>query len=163
MRAIFDLDGWFLLLGVPYQNSPRVISWSKKSGHTGARARWRDSSAGRTAASSLCAARRGDPTSTSPACPERSYDFNRLGEGLEQRGLVRRGAVGNAIARLFRARDLERTAREMFAANPELFFIVDGQVTPLQYGTTWPIPEGRNAGAELCVVDPAGVHQPPDR
>ena len=74
--------------------------------------------------------------------PERSYDFNRLGEGLEQRGLVRRGAVGNAIARLFRARDLERTAREMFAANPELFFIVDGQVTPLQYGTTWPIPEG---------------------
>ena len=55
--------------------------------------------------------------------PERSYDFNRLGEGLEQRGLVQRGAVGNAVARLFRAQDLERTARAMFSADPELFFI----------------------------------------
>ena len=47
----------------------------------------------------------------------------------------------------------------MFSADPELFFNVDGRVTPLRYGVTWPIPKGRNAGAELCVVDPAEVHQ----
>lgn len=162
MRAIFDLDGWFLLLGVPYQ--------SLTAGHfleqeIGTHRRPRAVEGLQRLSDGRVVPLRSEawgPDPSFPGMPERSYDFNRLGEGLEQRGLVRRGAVGNAVARLFRARDLERTAREMYAADPELFFIVDGQVTPLHYGVTWPIPEGRNAGAELCVVDPAGVYQPSD-
>ena len=159
MRAIFDLDGWFLLLGVPYQNLTAGHFMEQEIGsHRGPRVaeglqRLPD---GRVVP---LRSETWGPDPSFPGMPERSYDFNRLGEGLEGRGLVRRGAVGNAIARLFRARDLERTVREMFAADPELFFIVDGQVTPLQYGVTWPIPDGRNAGAELCVVDPAGVYR----
>ena len=159
MRAIFNLDGWFLLLGVPYQNLTAGHFMEQEIGsHRGPRVAERLQRLPDGRVVSLRSETWG-PDPSFPGMPERSYDFNRLGEGLEQRGLVRRGAVGNAVARLFRARDLERTAREMFAADPELFFIVDGQVTPLQYGVTWPIPEGRNAGAELCVVNPAGVYQ----
>ena len=159
MRAIFDLDGWFLLLGVPYQNLTAGHFMEQEIGsHRSPRAveGLQRTSDGRVVP---LRSETWGPDPNFPGMPERSYDFNRLGEGLEQRGLVKRGAVGNAIARLFRARDLERTAREMFAADPELFFIVDGQVTPLQYGVTWAIPEGRHAGAQLCVVDPEGVYR----
>ncbi|MCY3783456.1 MAG: AAC(3) family N-acetyltransferase [Chloroflexi bacterium] len=160
MRAIFDLDGWFLLLGVPYQNLTAGHFMEQEIGsHRRPRAveGLQRLSDGRVVPLHSEA---WGPDPSFPGMPERSYDFNRLGEGLEQRGLVKRGAVGNAIARLFRARDLERTAREMFAADPELFFIADGRLTPLQYGVTWTIPEGRHTGAQLCVVDPAGVYQP---
>ena len=159
MRAVFDLDGWFLLLGVPYQNLTAGHFMEQEIG-THRRPRVTEGLQ-RTPDGRVVPLRSETwgPDPNFPGMPERSYDFNRLGEGLEQRGLVRRGAVGNAVARLFRAQDLERTARAMIAADPELFFIVDGRVTPLRYGVTWPIPKGRNAGAELCVVDPAGVHQ----
>ena len=159
MRAIFDLDGWFLLLGVPYQN---LTAGHFMEQEIGSHRRPRAVEGLQRLPDGRVIPLRSEtwgPDPSFPGMPERSYDFNRLGEGLEQRGLVKRGAVGNAIARLFRARDLERTAREMFAANPELFFIADGQVTPLRYGVTWAIPEGRHAGAELCVVDPTGVYQ----
>ena len=162
MRAVFDLDGWFLLLGVPYQNLTAGHFMEQEIG-THRRPRVTEGLQRRPDGRVVpLRSETWGPDPNFPGMPERSYDFNRLGEGLEQRGLVRRGAVGNAVARLFRARDLERTARTIFAADPELFFIVDGRVTPLRYGVTWPIPKGRNAGAELCVVDPAGVHQPND-
>ena len=159
MRAIFDLDGWFLLLGVPYQNLTAGHFMEQEIGsHRRPRAveGLQRLSDGRVVPLHSEA---WGPDPSFPGMPERSYDFNRLGEGLEHRGLVKRGEVGNAVARLFRARDLERTSREMFAVNPELFFIADGQVTPLRYGVTWTIPKGRHAGAELCVVDPAGVYR----
>ena len=163
MRAVFDLDGWFLLLGVPYQN---LTAGHFMEQEIGTHRRPRVTEGLQRTPDGCVVPLRSEtwgPDPNFPGMPERSYDFNRLGEGLEQRGLVRRGAVGNAVARLFRAQDLERTARAMFAADPELFFIVDGRVTPLQYGITWAIPKGRNAGAELCIVDPAGVYQPTER
>ena len=157
MRTIFDLDGWFLLLGVPYQNLTAGHFMEQEIGtHRSPRVAEGLQRLGPTAAWSRSAARPGDPIPASPACRSAATTSTGWARAWSSRGLVKRGAVGNAIARLFRARDVERTAREMFAADPELFFIADGQVTPLQYGTTWLIPDGRHAGAQLCVVDPAG-------
>ena len=163
MKAIFDLDGWFLLLGVPYQNLTaghfleQELGTHRRPRSIEGRMRRADGAVVRIRSKVF------GPDPNFPGMPERSYDFNRLGEGLESSDLVHRGPVGYAVARLFRARDLEQVARSMFAADPELFFKVDGGVTALSYGNTWAIPEGRNAGAELCVVEPAEVHQAPDR
>ena len=48
-------------------------------------------------------------------------DFNKLGARLEARGLVSVGAVGNAMARLFRARDAFDFGLIEFRADPLLF------------------------------------------
>ena len=48
-------------------------------------------------------------------------DFNKLGAELEKRGLVKVGAVGNAAARLFGARDAVLTAVELYRDDTELF------------------------------------------
>ncbi len=161
MKTIFDLDGWFLLLGVPYQNLT-AGHFMEQELSTHRRARALEGHMRRPDGSVVpIRSKVFGPDPNFPGMPERSYDFNRLGEALEAQDLVRRGPVGNAITRLFRARDLEQVARSIFAADPELFFKVDGHVTTLSYGHTWSIPEGRNAGAEICVVDPNGVHQPP--
>lgn len=162
MKAMFDLDGWFMLLGVPYQNlTAGHFMEQELSTHRRARA-LEGCMRGPNGSVVPIRSKVFGPDPDFPGMPERSYDFNRLGEGLEAQNLVRRGPVGNAITRLFRARDLEMVARSMFAGDPELFFKVDGHVTALNYGNTWSIPDGRNAAAELCVVDPSAVHQPPD-
>ena len=160
MRALFDLDGWFLLLGVPYQNlTAGHFLEQELSTHRRARAL---SGLMRQPDGTVVPLRSKvfGPDPNFPGMPERSYDFNRLGQGLEARGLVNRGPVGNAVARLFRAQDLATTAQDMFRADKDLFFKAGGQVTSLSYGHTWEIPSGRNSGAELCVIDPAGVYMP---
>ena len=56
--------------------------------------------------------------------PEEGFggnDFNKLGAEMEKRGLVKVGAVGNAVARLFGARDAVLTAVELYRDDTELF------------------------------------------
>ena len=83
MRAIFDLDGWFLLLGVPYQNltaghfMEQEIGTHRRPRVTEGRQRTPD---GRVVP---LRSETWGPDPNFPGMPERSYDFNRLGEGLE--------------------------------------------------------------------------------
>ena len=56
--------------------------------------------------------------------PEEGFggnDFNKLGAEMEARGLVKVGAIGNAVARLFGARDAVLTAVELYRDDTELF------------------------------------------
>ncbi len=76
-------------------------------------------------------------------------DFNKLGAELERSGLVRVGAIGNAVARLFRARDAVLTAVELYRDDVDLFVREGGGITPLSDGVM--IGELNN---EKSVVDP---------
>ena len=160
MHSIWNLDGSYLLLGVPYQNLTAGHSFEFKFGKhrkpriISGRVRRADGSI------QPITSRGHGPDPDFPGMPERSYDFNRLGQALEDRGGVARGAVGNAIARLFSARAIHDLAAELYAADPELFFKVDDQVTPLTYGVTWRLPSGPKAGEMICVVDPRRVYSP---
>lgn len=75
-------------------------------------------------------------------------DFNRLGEQMEDQGLVRVGHVGNAVVRMFTARDAHKMARTMYGNDPKSF-LKQGALTPLSYGHTI-----QNVRGTQCVVDP---------
>lgn len=57
----------------------------------------------------------------SPRQPFVGNDFNKFGRMLEERGLARVGAVGNAVARLFRARDIIDVGVAEYRRDPGLF------------------------------------------
>ena len=61
-------------------------------------------------------------------------DFNKFGAEMERRGLVRVGAVGNAIARLFGARDAVLTAVELYRDDTDLFVQTTEELTRLEDG-----------------------------
>lgn len=63
-------------------------------------------------------------------------DFNRLGQGLEDRGLVSIGQVGNAITRLLRAKDVLEIGREMYQDDPKVFMQQDNEYFELAFGNT---------------------------
>ena len=75
-------------------------------------------------------------------------DFNRLGEQMEDQDLVRVGHVGNAVVRMFTARDAHKMARTMYRNDPKSF-LKQGTLTPLSYGHTI-----QNMKGTQCVVDP---------
>ena len=80
-------------------------------------------------------------------------DFNRLGQRMEDAGLVRVGEVGNAVARLFGGHDLRRMARELYEQDGLAFLRQGGVVTPLAYGHTIESDRG-----EHCVADPGRMY-----
>ena len=155
MRAIFDLDGWFLLLGVPYQNLTAGHFMEQEIGYTPAppRGGGTPAQAGRPRRPSAQRVR-GDPTSASPACPSAATTSTGWARAWSSADWC--GAAPSATPSPDSSAPETWSAPhgEIFAANPELFFIVDGQVTTLQYGTTWPIPEGtqRRRGALHCWI-----------
>ena len=75
-------------------------------------------------------------------------DFNRLGEQMEDQGRVTVGHVGNAVVRMFTARDAHKMARTMYRYDPKSF-LKQGTLTPLSYGYTI-----QNMKGTQCVVDP---------
>jgi aminoglycoside 3-N-acetyltransferase len=146
MRQIRDRDGQYLLLGVPYQNLTAVHVCEielqvryRKPVRVEAKMRRADGSLA-SLVSSGCPPRPGHPGS----------DFNRLGQRMEDAGLVRIGEVGNAIARLFGGHDLTREARKLYEQDPNGFLRQGGEVTPLAYGHTIETDRG-----EHCVADPS--------
>ena len=63
-------------------------------------------------------------------------DFNKLGALLEERGLVQVGTVGNAVARVFRARDALEVGLAQYRKDPLLFVMTTDRCTPLRDGCT---------------------------
>ncbi len=152
MRRVLDGEGVFLLLGVPYQNLTAVhlceVEFDvpyRNSRVVTAKMRRADGSIV-PLVSAGHARQRGHPGS----------DFNRLGQRMEDAGLVKLGTVGNAIARLFQAHDLHRSARELYAQDPRGFLKQNGGVTRLSHGHTLETPKG-----EYCVADPARMYRAP--
>ena len=92
------------------------------------------------------------PLPTRCFIPEKNFggnDFNKLGAEMERRGLVRVGAIGNAVARLFGARDTVLTAVELYRDDTELFRRDGDTITPLQDGVMT-----GDLDNEKSVVDP---------
>ena len=79
-------------------------------------------------------------------------DFNKFGAILEGRGLVSVGAVGNAMARLFSAREAMEVGIEEYRDDPLLFVQTEESLTQLDDGVM--IGEYNN---EKTVLDPAGM------
>ena len=116
---LYELDARIMLLGVPYYRSTfwhLIEQWAQPAygrwhGFT-ARIREADGTEGPLSFLGFGPGPtlRGDMT-----------DFNKLGARLEARRLVSIGAVGNAMARLFRARDAFDYGLIEFRADPLLF------------------------------------------
>lgn len=77
-------------------------------------------------------------------------DFNKYGAMLESQGLVRVGAVGNAVARLFSARPVLEIGLEAYRLDHDLFVRTTEQLTQLKDGVM--VGEYNN---EKAVFDPA--------
>lgn len=84
------------------------------------------------------------------------YDFNRLGQAMEDVGLTSVAPVGNAIARLIPARQLSEYATPRVQRDPDYLLQQGSGVTPLTCGVTLTLP-----GGVLSVVDPGGVFRAP--
>lgn len=80
-------------------------------------------------------------------------DFNKFGAILEGRGLVSVGAVGNAMARLFSAREAMEVGIEEYRDDPLLFVQTEESLTQLGDGVM--IGEYNN---EKTVLNPAGMY-----
>ena len=146
---LYEWDARILLLGVPYFRStfwhlieqwvqPAYGAWKGSSG----RIRNRDGSV-----SPL------EEITFGPR-PGHIHDFNKLGARMEARGLVRGGAVGNAMVRLYRARDAFDTGIAEYREDPSLFVKTGGGFTQLPDGVI--VGEYNN---EKSVVDPAGSYK----
>ena len=68
---------------------------------------------------------------------------------MERKGQVRIGSIGNAIGRLFGARDMRQTARELYQQDKTAFMKKKGVYTPLSVGNTV-----RTRKGMICVVNP---------
>ena len=80
------------------------------------------------------------------------YDFNRLGQAMEDAGLTCVAPVGNAIARLIPAGPMRAFATGQMQREPDYLLQRGSGVTPLRNGFTLSLPRG-----ELSVVDPGEV------
>lgn len=81
-------------------------------------------------------------------------DFNKLGVMLEERGLAQVGAVGNAVARRFRARDALEVGLAEYRKDPLLLVKTGDSITKLRNGAL--TEELHN---EKSVIDPAKVYE----
>ena len=149
MRQVLDRNGLYLLLGVPYQNLTAVHLCEVELDVPYRKLR-------RIKATM----RRADGSHTplvSVGCPPEPWhpgsDFNRLGQRMEDAGLVRVSEVGNAVARLLSGHDLRRMARELYRQDVHAFLKQGGGVTRLAYGHTIETERG-----EHCVADPARMY-----
>ena len=148
MPKIIDHGGMFMLLGVPYQRLTLVHLME-----------WECGVAYRPGRLVELPIRRPDGSLAKlvnlecpPEPPFPGNDFNRLGQAMEEEGLVRLGGVGNAIARLFQGQDVRKVARELHLKDNRAF-LREGVVTELSYGHTVSRPRG-----DLCVLNPEGIY-----
>lgn len=98
----------------------------------------------------------------------RHPDFNCLGRMLEQRGLVRLTAIGNAAVRRFAMRDLVDVAQVEAEKDYNVFRTEEGETeafTPLEFGTIVFSPEmldgaNRSNRYQWCVIDESRLSLP---
>ena len=81
-------------------------------------------------------------------------DFNKLGNLLEERGLAKVGSVGNAVTRLFRARDALDVGLAQYRKDQQLFIMTGAGCSPLGDGVL--TDELNN---EKSVLDPALIYR----
>ena len=146
---LYEWDAYIMLLGVPYFRSTfwHLIEQMVQPAY----GRWREST-GRVK----------NPDGTESPLEEITFgpktghvhDFNKLGSRMEARGLVRVGAVGNAMARLYRARDALDTGVAEYRKDPTLFIKTGERFTQLPDGVI--VGEYNN---EKSVVDPTGGYK----
>ncbi len=149
MRQVFDRNGRYLLLGVPYQNLTAMhlcevwleLPYRKPRVSKG---RMRHPDGSTTPLVSI---------GTPPLPGHPGSDYNRLGQRMEDAGLVRRGPVGNAIARLLNAHDLRAASRNLTRHDPNGFLQQGPAVTKLTHGHTVTSDKG-----EHCIVDPTRIY-----
>lgn len=80
-------------------------------------------------------------------------DYNRLGQAMEQEGVVKVGAVGNAVSRLFYGKDCRDCAEGLYREDKQAFLVQGAEYTALTEGNTINTSKGT-----LCVYDPKLVH-----
>lgn len=83
------------------------------------------------------------------------YDFNRLGQDMEDAGITAVAPVGNAIARLVPAQPMRGFATPRVKRDPDYLLQQGSDVTPLTRGVILTLPDGI-----LSVVDPEATFQP---
>ena len=147
---LYELDAHILMLGVPYLRCTffHVIEQLVQVRYR----RWRE-----------VEARVREPDGSEGPLPMFGYspkpgfvgnDFNKLGTILEERGLAQIGAVGNAVARRFRARDALEVGLAEYRKDPFLFVMTSDSVTQLRDGLL--TEELHN---EKSVIDPARIYE----
>ncbi len=148
LGTVFKLDGRFLLLGVTYQSftAAHVLEVAFPLRHRKIdtlRRRLRQPDGNLVPFESTVYLRDvGYP----------GYDFNRLGQAMEDAGLTCVAPVGNAVARLIPAGTMRAFATEQMQREPDYLLQRGSGVTPLRNGFTLSLPRG-----ELSVVDPDGI------
>lgn len=147
---LHELDGQILLLGVPYLRCTyfHLLEQLVQVRYR----RWREVKARvRVQDGSL------QPLPTlvySPGPGFAGNDFNKLGNLLEERGLARVGSVGNAVTRLFRARDAFELGLAQYRQDRQLFLLTGEHCTPLRDGVLT-----NDLNNEKSVVDPAFIYR----
>ena len=144
MSSAFRNGAWILMLGVPYLNLTAIHVWEielkvdyRQDYDVYRRLRQEDGSIVQLV--STVHDRKDDHPGS---------DFNRFGERLESIGKVQLGAVGNAVARLFKAEDAYNLAKTMYLEDQRCFLKQSDQVTELKYGKTI-----QNKKGIQCVID----------
>jgi aminoglycoside 3-N-acetyltransferase len=127
---LYELDGRILLLGVPYLRCTYfhvvehlVQPWYRYWREIDASIRSEDGTE--------------QPLRTRVFGPRPDHvgtDLNKFGALLEEKGLVRVGPVGNAVARLFSARQVIEVGIPEYRKDPFLFVKTAERVTPLSDG-----------------------------
>ncbi len=147
---LYELDAHILMLGVPYLRCTffHVVEQLVQVRYR----RWRE-----------VEARVREPDGRKRSLPMFGYspkpgfvgnDFNKLGVILEERGLVQVGAVGNAVARRFRARDALEVGLAEYRKDPLLFVITDDSLTQLRDGVLT-----EELHSEKSVIDPTQIYE----
>ena len=147
---LYELDAHILMLGVPYLRCTffHVVEQLVQVRYR----RWRE-----------VEARVREPDGRKRSLPMFGYspkpgfvgnDFNKLGVILEERGLVQVGAVGNAVARRFRARDTLEVGLAEYRKDPLLFVITDDSLTQLRDGVLT-----EELHSEKSVIDPTQIYE----
>ena len=146
---LYELDAHILMLGVPYLRCTffHVIEQLVQVPYR----RWRE-----------VEARIREPDGRKRPLPMFGYspkpgfvgnDFNKLGAMLEERGLAQVGAVGNAVARRFRARDALEVGLAEYRKDPLLLVMTGDGIRQLRDGAL--TEELHN---EKSVIDPAKIY-----
>ena len=79
-------------------------------------------------------------------------DFNKLCCLLEEQGLVRVGTVGNAVARLFRARDAFEVGLAECRRDPQLFLRTGERCVGLDYGVLTDDPDNEKSVFDVTAI-----------
>ena len=147
---LYELNAHILMLGVPYLRCTffHVIEQLVQVRYR----RWRE-----------VEAKVRDPDGRERPLPMFGYspkpgfagnDFNKLGSMLEERGLAQVGAVGNAVARRFRARDALEIGLAEYRKDPLLLVKTGDDITQLRDGVLT-----EDLHNEKSVIDPTKIYE----